>query len=388
MWLRTFDGKPRASTWSASSPNQTHGAQGQFAITDIRRVGLELVRCRRCGFPARILQTSRTLTSTCFWAFLRLEFRLKKVVNHTKVIVSFVYNPVANFMIKPRPKLPTRTLHTIGECIYCGSAKDQLSKEHIIPLSLGGNLVLKKSSCADCAKLTSGLETKIAEISYKVLRSHSAYPTRRPKNVSTKQQVKLIDHFGKESEIEVPLKDAPMAVIFGHFQTPPFLRESGIQKTDSAYLRNEFVPDEQEFRRRQQKILQATGQAKLAVTSNSMQVGSLEPVLQKIAVGLFWGANPEYAKELKIGRHIFDAKVGADKDEDYGQSDYIFSLPSADDFEDELYIASLFPALEAGKVIQYASIRLFPATKSPTYFYRFGDIGGKTISTVFKSTDQ
>lgn len=44
-----------------------------------------------------------------------------------------------------------------GICIYCGST-DQLSDEHIVPFSLGGNWVLPKASCGRCSRITQKIE--------------------------------------------------------------------------------------------------------------------------------------------------------------------------------------------------------------------------------------
>ena len=55
----------------------------------------------------------------------------------------------------------TTRLHSIGACIYCGTAQGPLSAEHIIPLGLSGTLVLPASSCPKCATLTSQFEERV-----------------------------------------------------------------------------------------------------------------------------------------------------------------------------------------------------------------------------------
>ena len=49
---------------------------------------------------------------------------------------------------------------SVGECIYCGSIEN-LSDEHIIPYALDGNLVIKRASCAACARITSQIEMRL-----------------------------------------------------------------------------------------------------------------------------------------------------------------------------------------------------------------------------------
>lgn len=77
-----------------------------------------------------------------------------------------------------------------GMCIYCG-AKDNLSDEHIIPFALGGNLILQKSSCPDCAKITSDFELTCLRTMYGPLRLLYNLPTRRPKKRPKKLLLKV-----------------------------------------------------------------------------------------------------------------------------------------------------------------------------------------------------
>jgi hypothetical protein len=70
----------------------------------------------------------------------------------------------------------------VGKCIYCGSVgskSEPLSDEHIVPYSLGADAVLKKASCAVCAKITSYLEGYTAKEIFGPLRSHFNVQSRR-----------------------------------------------------------------------------------------------------------------------------------------------------------------------------------------------------------------
>ena len=48
----------------------------------------------------------------------------------------------------------------VGQCIYCGST-EKLTKEHIVPFALGGNLILPESSCRECARVTGRFEREV-----------------------------------------------------------------------------------------------------------------------------------------------------------------------------------------------------------------------------------
>jgi len=64
-------------------------------------------------------------------------------------------------MNKTLPRAPKHEFLPINHCIYCGNVTDELTDEHIIPFGLNGNLVLPKSSCAKCARVTSEIERKV-----------------------------------------------------------------------------------------------------------------------------------------------------------------------------------------------------------------------------------
>ena len=67
----------------------------------------------------------------------------------------------------------------VGRCIYCGTTID-LTKEHTVPFSLNGILVLQKASCKDCAKITSAFERSFTRDTLEVARHVMGYKTRRP----------------------------------------------------------------------------------------------------------------------------------------------------------------------------------------------------------------
>ncbi len=65
----------------------------------------------------------------------------------------------------------------VGKCIYCGKTPAQfvLTKEHIVPHSLGGDAYLKRASCAKCQEITRDLEFHVARNIFGHFRIHSEY---------------------------------------------------------------------------------------------------------------------------------------------------------------------------------------------------------------------
>jgi hypothetical protein len=69
----------------------------------------------------------------------------------------------------------------VGRCIYCGSdgRPRGLGDEHMVPLSLGGDAVLPRASCSDCATETSRIELYLARNIFREFRSHVGAPSRK-----------------------------------------------------------------------------------------------------------------------------------------------------------------------------------------------------------------
>lgn len=138
------------------------------------------------------------------------------------------------------PKAETKILATIGKCIYCGS-RENLSKEHIIPYGLGGNLVLSKASCRNCAKITSRFEMDVLRKQFITLRSARKLPTRRmlPKEfdvealVKSKSQTETTQISPEYLPIFFPLYDPP-----AFFDNRPVVEGVAIRGIHHAFNRN------------------------------------------------------------------------------------------------------------------------------------------------------
>lgn len=112
-----------------------------------------------------------------------------------------------------------------GCCIYCGSDKyseyDQnrkLGEEHIIPASLGGNLILLEASCKQCEKITSGIETACMPL-YNPGRYHLGIRSRKRKRTRTKLPLTI----GRSNEKILIETDRHPGVLWGFRYTLPEL---------------------------------------------------------------------------------------------------------------------------------------------------------------------
>ena len=112
------------------------------------------------------------------------------------------------------------------KCIYCNSTEYSalypnrpLSDEHVIPLSLGGNLILREASCAACEAITSAFEGNIARRILGPIRIHWNLPTRRRKSRPETLPLHLV--YSDRNDIkEVPLEEHPPACALTKMNRP------------------------------------------------------------------------------------------------------------------------------------------------------------------------
>lgn len=85
-------------------------------------------------------------------------------------------------VIKSHGRLRDQTemqFEPIGSCIYCGASGVNLTREHVVPLGMHGEMVLPKASCDQCAKITGQLETFVLGRSLIALRIRYGLKSRK-----------------------------------------------------------------------------------------------------------------------------------------------------------------------------------------------------------------
>jgi hypothetical protein len=103
------------------------------------------------------------------------------------------------------------TYPPVGHCIYCMADDVELTKEHIVAYGLGGNLVLPKSSCKDCAKVTGTIiEQSCLRKTFRHNRNRYGLPTRNPKERDRTFTITI----GEEPNTwtkELPIEELPLS---------------------------------------------------------------------------------------------------------------------------------------------------------------------------------
>ena len=120
----------------------------------------------------------------------------------------------------------------IGHCIYCGTTDPDLSREHVVPLSLGGNHVLLKASCNQCARTINQFETFCAHTLFGPYRVRGDLPTRRPKERPLQLPLGLVDAEGVPYDVEISPSEHPAALLLPIFAEPRLLMIPGEERRE------------------------------------------------------------------------------------------------------------------------------------------------------------
>lgn len=103
--------------------------------------------------------------------------------------------------------------NAVKQCIYCSDVNN-LTDEHVLPYGLGGDLVLKKASCQNCAKVTSQLEQRLLRGHWWPYRRYLGMKSRRPSEQDANLPVLLKREFTEDRKAELPINEQSIALVF------------------------------------------------------------------------------------------------------------------------------------------------------------------------------
>jgi len=186
------------------------GACGQLLVEPPDLPVEQRLPCPQCGSLQRTVQIqSESSISTA-------QFKTKNV--ELAMLGTSDKNSVQGDENEITGARDSQLLLEVGFCIYCG-ARGQLSDEHVIPFALGGNLILPKSSCQDCAAITSACERRVLRGFMLPARAVGGFPTRKPKDRPPEFQMQLVA--GEEvNTISLPLAEFPALLQLPKFEPP------------------------------------------------------------------------------------------------------------------------------------------------------------------------
>ena len=133
-------------------------------------------------------------------------------------------------------RVPTSVEIGIG-CTICGikQEKTHLTKEHVVPLSLGGEFVIRNSTCKPCQNNTSKFERIIARRLFLNHRSAFVLKSRRKNSIPVKVPIDIVMFgilIGIPKRIYLDAKDAPILVAVPGWGTAPILTGVSAKQKD------------------------------------------------------------------------------------------------------------------------------------------------------------
>lgn len=123
-------------------------------------------------------------------------------------------------MVQIQPPYPP-----VGRCIYGADHKagpKGFTKEHIIPLSLGGTLILPEASCDDCRDQTHAFEGQCAGRTFEIARTHFHWASRH------RDRPTSLEIGWPTDPRQIPTEEHPPAIALPIFKPPGALTGSSI----------------------------------------------------------------------------------------------------------------------------------------------------------------
>jgi len=260
--------------------------------------------------------------------------------------------------------LPSQAAHTynaVGHCIYCGSTH-QLSDEHIIPLGLGGRLVLPQASCSTCSTKTSKLERTCLRTMYGPLRMLYGLPSRRRKSRPETLQLRVKRTESSEWEyVPVAQERYPFLITFPYFEAPGALTPAEESAAAGPVTRRLWIrgaSPHHDFDELLQSLAQELGVHSLMPESKA-EVSAFCSLLAKIALSYAIAERGVTAQRSRL------AKVALGEDMQ-NCLHYIGSVEKDEPQSDSLHELSLGHHTRGDSIL--VRLRLLAKLGTPTYF--------------------
>jgi hypothetical protein len=180
--------------------------------------------------------------------------------------------------------LDQRQYRPVGRCIYCGAVdlEANLTREHIIPYSLGGRTVLPKANCATCAKITREFEQTCARTIFGPFRIQENFPTRHAHERPAALPIRIIVG-DREEERLIPVDSYPGAPVMAMELSEPGIitgaEPSSVYQTIKPMV---FAPEFSSIEGRLKSIREQEGPGKGIALHGQFNMPSFGRLLAKI----------------------------------------------------------------------------------------------------------
>lgn len=247
--------------------------------------------------------------------------------------------------------LSRKRYRPVGKCIYCGT-KDNLTREHVVPFGLSGNLVLPDSSCLPCATTTGAFELKVLRGSMRPVRLIRRLRSRRKHSGMANDATLDIVKAGNRESVRLPLDQYPILLPLPIFGPPRLLSgEAGSDITMKGTATILYGP-------RPEEVALKLNAEQIAISPNFDEPVAFARMIAKIAFSFAWaeGAFTKYPAPFPIAKSIL------------GESNDIGQWVGTVDGPIEKYPGLLHRlSLQEEHGFLIAFVQLFSDSETPTY---------------------
>ncbi|RKE85536.1 HNH endonuclease [Rhizobium sp. AG855] len=246
-------------------------------------------------------------------------------------------------------------------CIYCGAGAARLTNEHVFPYAFGGELVLPRSSCAECAKKTSQLELFILRRVFGKTRTKLQMRSRRPDKRPHRYPITLMMADGSQRDQYVSGDEYPFHCTLPTYPPARALRGKLPSESEEIRIGVWSICDEEEVQRLRLKY----GAADISLHMMDLNSSVLCRFLAKMAHGYAFAT--ETQDYVPLTREFI---LGGELDPNFlvGCEDAIKFEPHSD--------AGLFLRTWTSRTFYpgfvVAFIQFFPSTDAPVYHVLVG----------------
>lgn len=167
----------------------------------------------------------------------------------------------------------------VNVCIYCRNTDGPLTREHIIPYSLNGQIVLPAASCSDCSRITSEFEREVARAGFGIFRAQNGIQSRKKSNPLENQVMISGETFdGKTVDVTAKAGDVAISCAVLRLQAPGILlgNKPNAEGTITTELPEKMNPGLRALRKR-------LGLSKIYSSVLTCPVNAIMRLLEKIA---------------------------------------------------------------------------------------------------------
>lgn len=249
-----------------------------------------------------------------------------------------------------------------GICIYCGRADAPLTDEHVVPYSIGGELVLKDASCRKCAAITSRFELKVMRELWGTARVAFDAPTRRRAR-RRKEVLTMPPGSGLGSDV-IPTSEYPAGFVFYTMGIAGVLQGLSDDDDESGIWRMEVIDDDE----RREKFLAKYPERSLSLIFRHVPSDFARMII-KIGYGqMLTMLSPCDFRPLCVPYIL-------------GYLDNVSRIVGMNPererpVPDRGYILKNFGFGTLDKITLLASVRLLANTQTPTYHVVVGEVNG------------